>query len=130
MENKLAIIDGSSLLYRAFYALPPTMTSPDGVPTMPSMVFFACCSLFTASLIRLMSLSPSIKTARRSARKCMTGTKRQESRLQAELVPQFDLILEVMHVMGVAVYSLSGYEGDDVLGTLSARYERNCLSLS
>ena len=33
MENKLAIIDGSSLLYRAFYALPPTMTSPDGVPT-------------------------------------------------------------------------------------------------
>ena len=33
MEKKLVIIDGSSLLYRAFYALPPTMTSPDGIPT-------------------------------------------------------------------------------------------------
>ena len=33
MKKKLVIIDGSSLLYRAFFALPPTMTSPDGIPT-------------------------------------------------------------------------------------------------
>lgn len=33
MEKKLVIIDGSSLLFRAFYALPPTMTAPDGTPT-------------------------------------------------------------------------------------------------
>lgn len=33
MKKKLVIIDGSSLLYRAFFALPPTMTSPEGVPT-------------------------------------------------------------------------------------------------
>ena len=52
------------------------------------------------------------------------GYKATRKPAPAELVPQFDLILEVMHVMGVAVYSLSGYEGDDVLGTLSARYEK------
>ena len=33
MKKKLVIIDSSSLLYRAFFALPPTMTSPDGTPT-------------------------------------------------------------------------------------------------
>ena len=100
MENKLAIIDGSSLLYRAFYALPPTMTSPDGVPTNAVYGF----------LRMLLSLYRELDPAYVA--------------VTAELVPQFDLILEVMHVMGVAVYSLSGYEGDDVLGTLSARYEK------
>lgn len=40
-----------------------------------------------------------------------------------ELVPQFALIKEVLRVMGVAVYEPEGYEGDDVLGTLSRRYE-------
>ena len=37
---------------------------------------------------------------------------------------KFDLIRDVMQVMGVAVYSLDGYEGDDILGTLSLRYEK------
>lgn len=41
-----------------------------------------------------------------------------------ELIPQFDLILDVLSVLGVAVYSIPGYEGDDILGTLSARYEK------
>ena len=115
MENKLAIIDGSSLLYRAFYALPPTMTSPDGVPTNAVYGF----------LRMLLSLYRELDPAYVAFRTEMyDGYKATRKPAPAELVPQFDLILEVMHVMGVAVYSLSGYEGDDVLGTLSARYEK------
>lgn len=40
-----------------------------------------------------------------------------------ELVPQFALIRDVLRVMGIAQYELAGYEGDDILGTLAARYE-------
>lgn len=124
MENKLAIIDGSSLLYRAFYALPPTMTSPDGVPTNAVYGFLR----MLLSLYREFDpayVAVTFDKDRQTFRMEMyDGYKATRKPAPAELVPQFDLILEVMHVMGVAVYSLSGYEGDDVLGTLSARYEK------
>lgn len=124
MENKLAIIDGSSLLHRAFYALPPTMTSPDGVPTNAVYGFLR----MLLSLYRELDpayVAVTFDKDRQTFRTEMyDGYKATRKPAPAELVPQFDLILEVMHVMGVAVYSLSGYEGDDVLGTLSARYEK------
>ena len=124
MENKLAIIDGSSLLYRAFYALPPTMTSPDGVPTNAVYGFLR----MLLSLYRELDpayVAVTFDKDRQTFRTEMYDAyKATRKPAPAELVPQFDLILEVMHVMGVAVYSLSGYEGDDVLGTLSARYEK------
>lgn len=124
MENKLVIIDGSSLLYRAFYALPPTMTSPDGVPTNAVYGFLR----MLLSLYRELDpayVAVTFDKDRQTFRMEMyDGYKATRKPAPAELVPQFDLILEVMHVMGVAVYSLSGYEGDDVLGTLSARYEK------
>lgn len=124
MENKLAIIDGSSLLYRAFYALPPTMTSPDGVPTNAVYGFLR----MLLSLYRELDpayVAVTFDKDRQTFRMEMyDGYKATRKPAPAELVPQFDLILEVMHVMGVAIYSLSGYEGDDVLGTLSARYEK------
>lgn len=124
MENKLAIIDGSSLLYRAFYALPPTMTSPDGVPTNAVYGFLR----MLLSLYRELDpayVAVTFDKDRQTFRTEMyDGYKATRKPAPAELVPQFDLILEVMHVMGVAIYSLSGYEGDDVLGTLSARYEK------
>ena len=124
MGNKLAIIDGSSLLYRAFYALPPTMTSPDGVPTNAVYGFLR----MLLSLYRELDpayVAVTFDKDRQTFRMEMyDGYKATRKPAPAELVPQFDLILEVMHVMGVAVYSLSGYEGDDVLGTLSARYEK------
>lgn len=124
MENKLTIIDGSSLLYRAFYALPPTMTSPDGVPTNAVYGFLR----MLLSLYRELDpayVAVTFDKDRQTFRTEMyDGYKATRKPAPAELVPQFDLILEVMHVMGVAVYSLSGYEGDDVLGTLSARYEK------
>ncbi|MEE1349302.1 MAG: DNA polymerase I [Dialister hominis] len=124
MENKLAIIDGSSLLYRAFYALPPTMTSPDGVPTNAVYGFLRMLLSLYRELDPAYVAVTFDKDLQTFRMEMYDGYKATRKPAPAELVPQFDLILEVMHVMGVAVYSLSGYEGDDVLGTLSARYEK------
>lgn len=124
MENKLAIIDGSSLLYRAFYALPPTMTSPDGVPTNAVYGFLRMLLSLYRELDPAYVAVTFDKDPQTFRMEMYDGYKATRKPAPAELVPQFDLILEVMHVMGVAVYSFSGYEGDDVLGTLSARYEK------
>lgn len=124
MEKKLVIIDGSSLLYRAFYALPPTMTSPDGIPTNAVYGFLR----MLLGLYRDLDpeyMAVTFDKDRHTLRTEMyEGYKATRKPAPDELVPQFDLIRDVMQVMGVAVYSLDGYEGDDILGTLSLRYEK------
>lgn len=124
MEKKLVIIDGSSLLFRAFYALPVTMRSPDGTPT--NAVYG-----FLRMLLRLyQQLDPEYMAVafdkdRYTFRTEMyEGYKSTRKPAPPELVPQFSLIRDVLSVMGVAVYELDGYEGDDILGSLAARYEK------
>lgn len=123
MDKKLVIIDGSSLLYRAFYALPPTMTSPDGIPTNAVYGFLR----MLLGLYRDLNpeyMAVTFDKDRHTFRTEMyDGYKATRKPAPQELVPQFDLIRDVLRVMGVAVYSLDGYEGDDILGTLSLRYE-------
>ncbi len=124
MEKKLVIIDGSSLLYRAFYALPPTMTSPEGVPTNAVYGFLRMLlGLYKDFDPEYMAIT--FDKDRHTFRTDMfEGYKATRKPAPLELVPQFDLIRDVMRVLGVAVYSLDGYEGDDILGTLSLRYEK------
>lgn len=121
MENKLVIIDGSSLLYRAFYALPPL--SKNGVYTNAIFGFLRMLLSIYRTLdpeYMAVSFDKSRKTFRT---KMYSGYKATRKPAPDELVPQFALIKEVLRVMGVAVYEPEGYEGDDVLGTLSRRYE-------
>lgn len=121
MENKLVIIDGSSLLYRAFYALPPL--SKNGVYTNAVFGFLR----MLLSIYRTLDpeyMAVSFDKSRETFRtKMYSGYKATRKPAPDELVPQFALIKEVLRVMGIAVYEPEGYEGDDVLGTLSRRYE-------
>ncbi|MDD6870862.1 DNA polymerase I [Allisonella histaminiformans] len=121
MENKLVIIDGSSLLYRAFYALPPL--SKNGVYTNAVFGFLR----MLLSIYRTLDpeyMAVSFDKSRETFRtKMYSEYKATRKPAPDELVPQFALIKEVLRVMGVAVYEPEGYEGDDVLGTLSRRYE-------
>lgn len=123
MENKLVIIDGSSLLYRAFYALPPL--SENGVYTNAVFGFLR----MLLSIYRTLDpeyMAVSFDKSRETFRtKMYSGYKATRKPAPDELVPQFALIKEVLRVMGVAVYEPEGYEGDDVLGTLSRRYEES-----
>lgn len=124
MKKKLVIIDGSSLLYRAFFALPPTMTSPDGTPTNAIYGFLR----MLLGLYRDLDpeyMAVTFDKDRHTFRTDMFADyKATRKPAPPELIPQFDLILDVLSVLGVAVYSIPGYEGDDILGTLSARYEK------
>lgn len=123
MENKLVIIDGSSLLYRAFYALPPL--SKNGVYTNAVFGFLR----MLLSIYRTLNpeyMAVSFDKSRETFRtKMYSGYKATRKPAPDELVPQFALIKEVLRVMGAAVYEPEGYEGDDVLGTLSRRYEES-----
>ena len=124
MEKKLVIIDGSSLLFRAFYALPPTMTAPDGTPTNAIYGFLRMLLGLYRDLDPEYMAVTFDKDRHTFRTEMYDGYKATRKPAPDELVPQFDLIIDVLRTMGVAVYSIPGYEGDDVLGTLSARYEK------
>ena len=113
MEKELIVIDGNSLLYRAFYALP--LLSKNGVYTNAVYGFLR----MLLGVYRTMD-PEYIAVSFDKDKHTYKGTRKPAP---PELVPQFDLIRDVLRVMGIAQYELAGYEGDDILGTLAARYE-------
>ena len=122
MEKKLVIIDGSSLLYRAFYALP--ILSYNGIPTNAVMGFLNMLYDIYKKMdpeYVAVSFDKSKDTFRSELYKDYKSTRKPAP---PELIPQFDLIREALRTLGAAVYEVAGYEGDDILGTLSAHYEK------
>ena len=122
MEKKLVIIDGNSLLYRAFYALP--LLSKNGVYTNGVYGFLRMLlSVYRTMDPEYMAVSfdKDKHTFRTDMYEEYKGTRKPAP---PELSPQFALIREVLRVMGVAWYEVAGFEGDDILGTLAARYEK------
>lgn len=121
MEKKLVVIDGNSLLYRAFYALP--ILSKDGVYTNAVYGFLR----MLLSVYKTMDpeyIAVSFDKDKNTFRmKLFSDYKGTRKAAPPELSPQFALIRDVLRVMGVAQYEVAGFEGDDILGTLAARYE-------
>lgn len=116
------VIDGHSLMYRAFYAL-PMMNDEAGRPTNAVYGFFS---------MLLKALGDFTPTHLAVAFDLHEPTFRHEQYEQykagrkpmpEELIPQFDLARGVLKAMGCAIVEQPGYEADDVLGTLSLMAE-------
>ncbi len=120
-QRVLAVIDGNSLLHRAFHALPTTMTAPDGRPT--NAVFG-----FLSMLLKLAEqFSPDIVIAafdkgRPAFRtEALERYKVHRPPTPDELRPQFAMVCGLLDAMNVPVVAVDGWEGDDLLGTLADR---------
>ncbi|MGI9666022.1 MAG: DNA polymerase I [Acidimicrobiia bacterium] len=115
---KLALLDGHSLAYRAFYALPPDLATPSGQVT--NAVFG-----FTSMLIKLMDDEAPDAIAVAWDRKEPTFRKEQyrEYKANRETAPdlfrsQLPLIRDVLEAMEIPQVDLIGYEADDLIATL------------
>lgn len=116
--KQLMIIDGSSLLYRAFFALPP-LKSATGQPT--NAVYG-----FMTMLIKLFEdLKPDYTVVAFDKGKVTFRTEMYQdykgNRPDApdDLRPQFALIREVLRSLGILVLEEEGFEGDDIIGSLA-----------
>ncbi len=119
----VAVIDGNSLLHRAFHAIPPTMSAPDGRPTG---ALFGFVSMFlklveTFHPYGIVCAFDKGKPMRRMAQ--LPQYKAQRPPTDPVLAQQFPMIRELMHAMGVPVFEAEGWEGDDILGTLATQGE-------
>ncbi|MDR0346944.1 MAG: DNA polymerase I, partial [Coriobacteriales bacterium] len=119
------MIDGNSLMHRAFHAVPLYMTSPDGRPTN-------ACFGFLSMLLKLADdFSPDgivcafdhgIPAFRLEA---VELYKAHRPPTDPDLKVQFPMVKQLLVSMGIPVVELDGWEGDDILGTLAARGEQD-----
>lgn len=120
--EKFVLIDGNSLLNRAFYAT-PAFTTKDGIPT--NGVFG-----FVKLLLKILSdknpayLVVAFDLHAPTFRHEMYGDyKAGRKPMPEELVVQFPILKDVLRLMGVKICELSGYEADDIIGTLSQKFD-------
>ncbi len=117
--KKIVLIDSNALVHRAFHALPPTLNSPQGVPT--NAVFG-----FTSVLIKMIKdLKPDYVAATFD----LAGpTFRHEEfaeykshRIKApdELYLQIPYIKEILTKFGIPIFEKAGFEADDLIGSLA-----------
>src|SRR5919109_4427548 len=116
-RNELFLIDGNSLVYRAFFALPETIATSDGMPT--NAIFG-----FASMLVKILTeFGPKATIVAWDAG--MSGREEEYEEYKAERRPRPDLLAEqwphfepLVEAFGYKNVHVPGYEADDVIATL------------
>ena len=120
---KLMVIDGNSILNRAFYGI-RILTTKDGTPTNAVYGFLTILQkLLTEEQPDGLCVTFDLKgpTFRHER---YTEYKAHRKPMPEELAAQMPIIKEVLDAMRVPRYELSGYEADDLIGTIAERSHR------
>ena len=124
--NRLVIVDGTNIFYRAFYAL-PNLTAPSGVPTGAITGFanitlrilreynpdFAAIALDTSRVTFRTEIFPEYKGGR--------------EKTPDELIAQLGILEEFADALGIKVLTAENFEADDIIGTLATQASREFL---
>ncbi|MBR0404902.1 MAG: DNA polymerase I [Eggerthellaceae bacterium] len=123
MPKTIAVIDGNSLMHRAYHAVPPTMNAPDGTPTNAVFGFMSMLFKFieVASPDGIVCAFDAGKPKFRM--EAMEQYKAQRPPMDDELRVQFPVIESLLESMNIPVVKVQGWEGDDILGTVASRDE-------
>lgn len=118
--KKIALVDGSSYIYRAFYALPP-LTAPDGRPT-------GAIYGFLRMILKLINdLNPEYIAVIFDKGKITFRTKQYEDykatrkETPDELKQQIPEIKRLLKLFGIKVLEKEGFEADDIIATLAKK---------
>lgn len=118
-RRTFAVIDGNSLMHRAFHAVPPTMNAPDGCPTN---AIFGFLNMF---LKMIDAFNPDgvvvafDKGKPRVRMEMLPQYKAQRPPMDPDLHAQFPMIKELLTALNVPILQSEGWEGDDILGTMA-----------
>ncbi len=119
----IAVIDGNSLMHRAYHAVQTPMNTPDGTPTNAVFGFMSMLLKFNATAHPdgiVCAFDAGKPTFRIEA---MERYKAQRPHMDDELRVQFPLVEGLLSAMNIPVVKVAGWEGDDILGTVAARCE-------
>nr|MBO4517599.1 DNA polymerase I [Clostridia bacterium] len=120
--EKLVLIDGNSLINRAFYAM-PLLTTRDGVYTNG---VFGFLTMFIKTLSEIKPDYAAVAfdlKAPTFRHKMYEGYKGTRKPMPEELRPQIPLLKEVLTLMNIRIVEKQGFEADDIIGTLAKSYD-------
>ena len=121
---KLMILDGNSIVNRAYYGVRP-LNAPDGTPTNAIYGFVAILQrLLEEQQPQAVCVSFDLK-APTFRHQQYEAYKAQRKGMPEELAAQMPILKEVLDAMGIRRYELEGFEADDILGTAAAICEKS-----
>lgn len=129
MSEKIVLIDGHSILNRAFYGL-PDLTNSEGLHTNAVYGFL---NIMTKILEEekpqylTVAFDLHAPTFRHKMFEAYKGTRKP---MPEELRQQVPVIREVLQAMGVRIISQEGYEADDLLGTIAKKSEQQGMEVT
>ena len=129
MSDKILLIDGHSILNRAFYGL-PDLTNADGRHTGAVYGFLNILfRILEEEKPQYLTVAFDLHepTFRHKMFEAYKGTRKP---MPEELREQVPLIREMLAAMGVKTVSKAGYEADDLLGTLAVRSEKEGMDIT
>ena len=118
-RRTFAVVDGNSLMHRAFHAVPPTMNAPDGRPTN---AIFGFLNMFLKMIYAFRPDGVAVafdKGKPRVRMEMLPQYKAQRPPMDPDLRTQFPMIKELLQKIEVPILEAEGWEGDDILGTLA-----------
>lgn len=129
LVEKLILVDGSGLIYRGFYAIPPFFKSPSGVQT--NAVFG-----FTAILLSLLSTQKPDYMAVAFDKKGPTFRHKEFKEYKAtrvkapqELYDQIPLVKSVVTAFGIPGFEVESYEADDIIATIDKKLAKSGIDI-
>ncbi len=124
MDKKVVLIDGFSILFRAFYGL-PRLSNSKGVPTNAIYGFlnimFKIIDEETPDYL-VIAFDTDKPTFRHDMYEEYKGTRKPTPE---ELVTQIPMVKEILLTMDIAIVEKDGYEADDIIGTLSKKADKD-----
>lgn len=125
--KKIVLIDGNSILNRAFYGIMGNkmLTTPDGKYTNAVYGFLAILFKVLEDIepeYLMVTFDLKAPTARH---KLYDGYKATRKEMPNELAEQMPILKDILKSMNIKVIEKEGYEADDVLGTMAKRAEKD-----
>ena len=124
--NSLVLIDGNSLINRAFYATPP-MSTKDGTPTNAVYAFINMLIKIIGDIKPehiLVAFDRKEPTFRHGMFSDYKGTRKP---MPEDLRPQIDLLKAVLDALGIARFEMPSIEADDIIGSASKKFKKETL---
>lgn len=125
-KKKLMLIDGNSLLFRAFYALPLLHTN-EGIFTNAVYGFLTMFNRVLGQVDPHYLVVAFDKDRQTFRSEKYDSYKANRSSPPEELRPQFNLVRQVLTALGVKWMEVAGFEADDIIGTLSQKAEQEAI---
>lgn len=128
MENRIIIIDGNSLINRAYYAMKNPMITKDGVYTQGLFGFINMLEKIKKDYPSGYIAVAFDMKAPTFRHKAYDQYKAGRKKMPPELAMQIPILKDILSAMKIRMLSLEGFEADDIIGTVAREAEEKGLS--